>query len=86
MAEVTILYFAWVREVVGTDAERFAIEASVVTVSDVADRLAARSFGHAAAFSDRSRLRVAVDQAMVDFAAPVAGAREIAFFPPVTGG
>jgi sulfur-carrier protein len=82
----TILYFAWVRELTGTGDEQVDVPDFVMTVSDLADWLSAHSDGHAAAFADRTRLRVAVDQTMATFDARIAGAREIAFFPPVTGG
>lgn len=81
-----ILYFAWVREQVGTGEENFAPPAGVATAGQLADWLAARGEGHRAALADRSRLRVAVDQVFAHWDAPIAGAREIAFFPPVTGG
>lgn len=83
---VTMLYFAWVREAVGTGEEQVTLPEGVTTVAALIDWLSERSPGHAAAFSDRSRLRVAVDQALVGLDAAIAGAREIAIFPPVTGG
>jgi sulfur-carrier protein len=82
----TILYFAWVRDAVGVGEEAVGIPDDVVTVGALAALLATRSEGHARAFADQSRLRAAVDLAMVSFDAPIAGAKEIAFFPPVTGG
>jgi sulfur-carrier protein len=81
-----ILYFAWVRELTGTGDEQVDVPDFINSVSDLADWLSARSEGHAAAFADRAKLRVAVDQNMATFDARIAGAREIAFFPPVTGG
>ena len=83
---VDLLYFAWVREQIGTDCETLALPAGVTTVADLLDWLASRSPGHAAALADRSRIRVAVDQQFATPGTPVAGAREIAIFPPVTGG
>jgi molybdopterin synthase sulfur carrier subunit len=83
---VTLLYFAWVRERVGTDTETLTPPASVTDVAALLDWLAARSPGHAAALADRSRIRVAVDQQFAGPETPLAGAREIAIFPPVTGG
>jgi sulfur-carrier protein len=82
----TILYFAWVRDLTGLGEEQVTVPDYVTTVGELADRLAAQSDGHRAAFADRSRLRVAVDQVMATFDARVADAHEIAFFPPVTGG
>ncbi len=81
-----VLYFAWVREKVGVAEEVVSPPADVATVAGLIDWLAERSPGHAYAFADRSRLRAAVDQAFVPLEASVAGAREVAIFPPVTGG
>lgn len=81
-----ILYFAWVRERIGVEAETVELPVSVVTVTALLDWLAARSPGHAAALADRRAVRVAIDQEFVGADAPVGGAREIAIFPPVTGG
>ena len=81
-----ILYFAWVRETVGMAEEVIDPPPEVATVAALVDWLATTSEGHALAFADRGRLRAAVDQAFVGFDAPFAGAREIAIFPPVTGG
>jgi len=83
---VELLYFAWVREAIGTGAETMTPPPGVATVGALIDWLATRSAGHAAAFADRARLRAAVDQVFVTLDAPIAGAREIALFPPVTGG
>jgi len=81
-----VLYFAWVREAVGIGQEDVTPPAEVATVAGLIDWLAGSSDGHARAFADRDRLRCAVDQAFVALDAPIAGAREIAIFPPVTGG
>ena len=79
-----VLYFAWVRERIGLPRER--VETDAATVSDLVAELAAREERYAAAFADTSALRVAVDQVLTDFDAPISGAREVAFFPPMTGG
>ncbi len=81
-----VLYFAWVRERIGMGEEVVAPPAAVTTVSALVDWLATRSDGHAAAFAERGRLRAAVDQAFVSLEAPLGDAREVAIFPPVTGG
>jgi molybdopterin synthase sulfur carrier subunit len=81
-----VLYFAWVREAVGTGQETIEPPQEVATVADLLDWLAARDERHAMAFADHGRLRAAVDQRFVGLDAPVAGAREVAIFPPVTGG
>lgn len=83
---VQLLYFAWVREMVGTDSETITLPADITTVAALLDWLAARSPGHAAALADRSRIRIAVDQAFATSATPLNNPREIAIFPPVTGG
>jgi sulfur-carrier protein len=83
---VTLLYFAWVREMVGMDSETLALPAEINTVTALLDWLATRSPGHAAALADRSRIRVAVDQQFATPATPLTTPREIAIFPPVTGG
>ena len=79
-----ILYFAWVRERIGLPREQ--IETDAVTVADLVAELCAREGRYAAAFEDTSALRVALDQELADFDAPLAGVREVAFFPPMTGG
>lgn len=79
-----VLYFAWLRERTGVASE--VVESDAATVADLVSALAARSEGHALAFADLSSVRVAVNQTMVGLDAPLAGAQEVAFFPPVTGG
>lgn len=83
---VTLLYFAWVREMIGTDSETLTLPADVTTVAALLDWLATRSPGHAQALADRTRIRVAVDQHFVTPGMPLVAPREIAIFPPVTGG
>jgi sulfur-carrier protein len=83
---VKLLYFARVRERIGVAEEDVLPPAEVATVAALVDWLAARSEGHAAALADRGRLRAAVDGAFVGPDASVAHAREVALFPPVTGG
>ena len=79
-----VLYFAWMRERIGQSREEVATEAA--TVADLVAELAAREPRYAAAFADMGAVRVAVDQKVAELDAPLAGVREIAFFPPVTGG
>ena len=83
---VRMLYFAWVREAVGTGEESVAPPAGVRTIADLLDWLVARSPGHAAAFADRAKLRAAIDQRFVPLDTPLGDAAEVAIFPPVTGG
>lgn len=79
-----VLYFAWVRERIGARFEE--VDSGALTVTDLVSELRERSPAHALAFSDLSALRVAIDQDLVDWDTPLQGAREIAFFPPMTGG
>lgn len=79
-----VLYFAWVRERIGIPKER--VESSAATVNDLIVELTAREPRYEAAFADLSALRVALDQELSEFDAPLAGVREVAFFPPMTGG
>ncbi len=79
-----VLYFAWVRERIGLPRE--TVETEAATVAALVSELAEREPRYAAAFSDLSGLRVALDQKLADFDAPLEGVREIAFFPPMTGG
>jgi len=79
-----VLYFAWVRERIGVPKD--TVQTDAATVADLVAELMAREERYALAFSDLSALRVAVDQELTDFDAPLAGAREVAFFPPMTGG
>jgi molybdopterin synthase sulfur carrier subunit len=83
---LTILYFAWVREMIGLDEERIEQPAPDVTVADLIDALADRGEGYAQALADRTRVRVALDQMFVPLDTPIGEARELAIFPPVTGG
>ncbi|TMM55535.1 molybdopterin converting factor subunit 1 [Sulfitobacter sabulilitoris] len=79
-----VLYFAWVRERIGHP--RDTVDTQAATVAELVAELSAREDRYAMAFSDLSALRVAVDQQLADFDAPLAGVREVAFFPPMTGG
>ena len=81
---VEVMYFAWVRERIGEPREKVETKAS--TVSELVDELRALEPRYAAAFADLSALRVALDQELADFDAPLKGVREVAFFPPMTGG
>jgi sulfur-carrier protein len=84
--EVTIKYFAWVRERIGVPEEKAVLPESVATAGDVIKWLKTRGEGYAAAFEREDIIRAAIDQTHAKHTTPVAGAREIAFFPPVTGG
>ena len=73
-----------VRERIGVPQE--TVETEAATVNDLIAELKTREERYAAAFADVSALRVALDQELSDFDAPLAGVREVAFFPPMTGG
>ncbi len=77
-------YFAWLRERIGTGHE--VVDTQAATVADLIEELKARSEAHAFALSDLGAVRAAVDQELVSFDTPISGAREVAFFPPMTGG
>lgn len=81
---IDVMYFAWVRERIGEPRETVDTEAA--TVAELVAELKTREPRYAAAFADLSALRVAVDQELADFDAPLTGVREVAFFPPMTGG
>lgn len=81
---IDILYFAWVRERIGLPKER--VETAAPNVAALVDELRSREERYAVAFADLSALRVALDQDLADFDAPLDGVREVAFFPPMTGG
>lgn len=79
-----VVYFAWVRERIGLPGE--TVDTQATTVAGLVAQLRARDERYALAFSDLSALRVAIDQTLTDFDAPLSGAKEVAFFPPMTGG
>ena len=81
---IDVLYFAWVRERIGVPKER--VETPAATVMELVEELRAREERYEAAFADLASLRVALDQELASFDAPLAGVREVAFFPPMTGG
>jgi molybdopterin synthase sulfur carrier subunit len=83
---VRLLYFAWVRERIGKPQEDIDLPAGIATVSDLIGWLAKRGDEYAHAFENPKVIRAAIDRAHVRPDAAVAGAREIAFFPPMTGG
>ena len=81
---IDVLYFAWVRERIGVPREK--LDTTAVTVRDLIAELRAREERYEFAFADLDSLRVALDQELSSFDAPLAGVREVAFFPPMTGG
>ena len=81
-----ILYFAWLRERVGRTEEDIEPPADVATVGDLIAWLAGRGEDYAHAFANPRVVRAAIDRTHVKADTAIAGAREIAFFPPMTGG
>jgi molybdopterin synthase sulfur carrier subunit len=81
-----LLYFAWVRERIGKPEEEIDPPAAVRTVGDLVAWLSGRGEEYAYAFENANVIRAAIDRNHVKPEAPIAGAREIAFFPPMTGG
>lgn len=79
-------YFAWVRERIGKAEEDVDVPAAVTTVGELMAWLARQGDGYAYAFENPKVIRAAIDKSHVRADAPVGGAREIAFFPPMTGG
>ena len=83
---ITLRYFAWMREHVGTDCEDILLPDDTRTIADLLPHLRARSAGHALALSNMRAVRVAVNRTYGDLDTPVSAGDEVAFFPPVTGG
>lgn len=81
---IDVLYFAWVRERIGHPKD--SIETSAKTVAELVQELRAKEARYGAAFADLDAVRVAVDQELCEFDTSIVGAREVAFFPPMTGG
>lgn len=86
MAETKLIYFAWVRERIGKPDEALELPDGVRTVRDLLSFLKTRGEGYEAALLHPEVIRVAIDQEHVSHDATLAGAREIALFPPMTGG
>lgn len=81
-----LVYFAWVREHLGLDSETIELPDDVTSAGELAAWLRTRGGAYETVFGELARVRIAVDQAMADVDTSVVGAREVAFFPPVTGG
>lgn len=81
-----VIYFAWLRERVGRAEEDIPLPDGVATVGDLMAHLKSRGPEYENAFSDVSAIRAAIDQTHADHATPIRGAREVALFPPMTGG
>ncbi len=83
---VKLIYFAWVRERIGLPEEDVTLPADVTSVRELLLWLRARGEGYEEALKYPDAIRVAINQEHVDHSEPIAGAREIALFPPMTGG
>jgi molybdopterin synthase sulfur carrier subunit len=81
-----LLYFAWIREKTGKAEEMVELPRNILTVADLVAWLKTRGPEYAEAFCNAEVVRVAIDQRHVKYTASLAGAHEVAFFPPVTGG
>ena len=80
-----ILYFSWLREKIGVPSEE--VEVRSETVNDLIKELINHDYKYKLAFEDINSIRVAVDQKIIqDFSVSIKNAREVAFFPPMTGG
>ena len=86
MSTLKLCYFAWVRERIGKAEEEIAPPGSVTTVGELIDWLASRGEEYAHAFENPKVIRAAIDRSHVKPDTSITGAREIAFFPPMTGG
>ena len=81
-----VLYFAWIRERIGKAEEELELPASVVTASDLIEWLRGKGEEYALAFGNPKVVRVALDKTHVQPGTKLGSAREMAFFPPMTGG
>jgi molybdopterin synthase sulfur carrier subunit len=80
------MYFAWVRERIGLSEEEISPPRDVATVAELVAWLSARGDGYALAFANPATIRAAIDKTHARPESPISAAREIAFFPPMTGG
>ena len=86
MTDIKLVYFAWVRERVGVADEIVDVPSHIATIEALAQWLATRDEGYASAFENPKHVRAAIDHVHAKPSDPIVGAREIAFFPPMTGG
>jgi molybdopterin synthase sulfur carrier subunit len=83
---VKVLYFSWVRERIGKAEEELTLPSEVATIADLIAWLSRRGEEYAYAFEKPQAIRAAIDRVHVKPDAAISGAREVAFFPPMTGG
>jgi molybdopterin synthase sulfur carrier subunit len=81
---IDLIYFSWIRERIGKSNER--VETSASTVIELIEELKKRDVRYSEVFSDLASFRVAINQELTNFDASITEAKEIAFFPPMTGG
>ena len=81
---IDLIYFSWIRERIGKSSE--AIETKAETVVELIEELKVKDIRYSEVFSDLGSFRVAINQELADFNESIIGAKEIAFFPPMTGG
>lgn len=81
-----VVYFAWVRERIGRTEEELDPPSDIATVGELVEWLKARGPEYEHAFAEPRAIRVALDRVHADRMTPIAGAREVALFPPMTGG
>mgnify|MGYP000176570379 CR=1 FL=1 len=86
MADVTLLYFSWVKDRIGKGEENLTLPKQVQTISQLIDHLANQSEGYAAAFADQDKIRAALNEETVPLDTRLADGDELALFPPMTGG
>jgi len=86
VARVKLVYFAWVRERIGKPEEEVELPPGIATIADLVGWLKGRGEEYDYAFENEGVVRAAIDKVHARPDAPLAGAREIAFFPPMTGG
>ena len=81
---IDLIYFSWIRERIGKSSE--SIETGASTVIELIEELKKRDVRYSEVFSDLGSFRVAINQELTNFDASITEAKEIAFFPPMTGG
>ena len=81
---IDLIYFSWIRERIGKSSE--SIETRAATVIELIEELKKKDIRYSEVFSDLSSFRVAINQELANFDGSIIEAKEIAFFPPMTGG
>ena len=81
---VDLIYFSWIREKIGKSSE--SIETSATTVAELLEELMNKDIRYSEVFADQDSFRVAINQELTNFDASILNAKEVAFFPPMTGG